>query len=169
MDSERVIAVSKTIQEFMGERFYLCGKYFQHRGKRLHRAVWEAFNGKIPEGYHVHHLDENRSNNQIENLVLLPGIEHVRNHANEPQRKPAERRAIRKAILAAPEWHHSGQGKAWHSQHALHYWADAPENEYRCSMCGNVFSSRAVRRGGNHFCCANCRAKYGRKKRAGLL
>ena len=31
--------VSETIQELNGERFYLCGKYYQHNGKRLHRAV----------------------------------------------------------------------------------------------------------------------------------
>ena len=33
--------VSETIQELNGERFYLGGKYYQHNGKRLHRAVWE--------------------------------------------------------------------------------------------------------------------------------
>ena len=31
----RVEVLSDTIQVFNGERFYLCGNYFQHKGKRL--------------------------------------------------------------------------------------------------------------------------------------
>lgn len=33
--------ISSTAQRFNGVTYYLCGQYFQHRGKRLHRAVWE--------------------------------------------------------------------------------------------------------------------------------
>ena len=31
--------------------------------KRLHRCVWEYYNGEIPKGYHIHHKDNDKSNN----------------------------------------------------------------------------------------------------------
>lgn len=49
--------ISTTAQRFDGVTYYLCGEYFQRKGRRLHRAVWEHHNGKIPNGYHVHHKD----------------------------------------------------------------------------------------------------------------
>lgn len=167
MDDGRVTIISETVQEFMGERFYLCGRYFQHNGKRLHRAVWEAYNGPIPEGYHVHHIDEDRSNNQIENLSLMPGIEHMTSHARTEERRENGRRAIAVAIQMAPEWHRSEEGKAWHAEHARRYWENAPLREYVCTMCGSTFTSRHTYKNGNRFCNQNCRAKYGRRKRAG--
>ena len=36
----------------------------------LHRVVWMAVNGVIPDGYQVNHIDENRDNNRITNLNL---------------------------------------------------------------------------------------------------
>jgi sugar lactone lactonase YvrE len=45
--------------------------------KRLHRYVWEFYNGKIPEGYQIHHKDKDKSNNDISNLELMPFSAHV--------------------------------------------------------------------------------------------
>ena len=38
---------------------------------RLHRLVWEAFNGPIPEGMHVNHINEDPKDNRLCNLNLL--------------------------------------------------------------------------------------------------
>ena len=43
---------------------------------RIHRLVWEAFNASIPEGYHIDHIDNSRSNNKLENLQVLSPKEH---------------------------------------------------------------------------------------------
>lgn len=37
----------------------------------VHRLVWEAFNGQIPDGIQVNHIDEDKTNNALENLNLL--------------------------------------------------------------------------------------------------
>lgn len=51
------------------------GKY---RGKRLHRLIYEDYyNIKIPDDYDIHHIDENKSNNDIDNLVLMTHEEHT--------------------------------------------------------------------------------------------
>ena len=38
---------------------------------QVHRLVYEAFNGQIPEGYEINHLDERPVNNRLENLNLV--------------------------------------------------------------------------------------------------
>ena len=52
------------------------------KGKQcsIHRALWEAYHGSIPKGYHVHHVDGNRRHNEIGNLACMPNSEHVRLH-----------------------------------------------------------------------------------------
>ena len=37
----------------------------------IHRGVWEAFNGEIPEGMDVDHIDNNPANNALSNLQIL--------------------------------------------------------------------------------------------------
>lgn len=39
--------------------------------KRVHQLVWETFNGKVPEGYEINHIDENPQNGCLDNLNLL--------------------------------------------------------------------------------------------------
>lgn len=43
----------------------------------VHRAVWEAFNGPIPEGMQIGHLDEDPGNNKLENLMLCTPQENL--------------------------------------------------------------------------------------------
>lgn len=159
-----VTVISDTIQSFNGERFYLCGYYFQHNGKRLHRAVWEYFNGAIPKGFQIHHKDGNRSNNDITNLELIEAEKHIKHHAKEESRREHGRKVIKLAIEKAPEWHHSKEGKKWHSIHAKEYWDKAPLNTYVCSYCGKEYQTRAVRHEGNHFCCNNHKAAFRRER-----
>ena len=42
-----------------------------------HNIVWEKAYGKIPKGYRVLHLDRNRLNNNIDNLILMSDSENV--------------------------------------------------------------------------------------------
>lgn len=44
----------------------------------VHRFVWEYFNGPIPEGLVVDHIDGDRCNNSLHNLQLLSPKDNVR-------------------------------------------------------------------------------------------
>ena len=157
--------ISNTVQKFNGESYYYCGNYFQRKGKRLHRAVWEYHNGVIPTGYHVHHVDKNRANNAIDNLELISGAEHLSQHMYEPERVEKSRQSIGKAREAARKWHGSPEGKAFHSQRGKDNWKVRAMHTYTCSYCGKEYQTKYVYpTGSNHFCHPNCKAKY-RKRR----
>ena len=47
----------------------------------MHRVVWEQHFGPIPQGWHVHHRNGNKLDNQVQNLQCLPKAEHHKLHA----------------------------------------------------------------------------------------
>lgn len=49
-----------------------------------YRKIWEKYNNKkIPKGYDIHHIDGNRNNNDIKNLVCVSLQEHLGIHYNQ--------------------------------------------------------------------------------------
>jgi Orotate phosphoribosyltransferase homologs len=69
-------------QFFDGKKFTLRnnGYYGLTTDDRIlmHRYVYEFYNGKIPNGYDIHHKNELKYDNRIENLECLPKSEHTR-------------------------------------------------------------------------------------------
>lgn len=57
------------------------GKPKGYKHNFLHQYIWMVANGcDIPEGYDVHHIDHNPSNNSIYNLELKKRKEHLSEH-----------------------------------------------------------------------------------------
>lgn len=134
--------------------------------KRLHVYVWEYYNGKIKKGYHIHHKDKNKNNNEIENLEMLSPQEHQKIHAifDEERKEKARKNLIENAVPKSKEWHKSEQGKQWHSQHAVDYWKNAEMKKYICTFCGCEFETKnTYSEKSNHFCSNNCKSAYRRK------
>jgi HNH endonuclease len=46
----------------------------------LHRYVWEQVYGPVPDGYLVHHVNHDKLDNRIENLMLMTHVEHSAHH-----------------------------------------------------------------------------------------
>lgn len=44
---------------------------------KVHRVIWIAVNGEIPNGLEVNHINEDKSNNSISNLNLLTRKENI--------------------------------------------------------------------------------------------
>lgn len=48
-----------------------------------YRKIYESHYGKIPKGYHIHHIDGDPFNNDIANLMCVTPEEHAEIHKNE--------------------------------------------------------------------------------------
>lgn len=161
------VVISPTIQEFDGDRYYLCGRYFKRKGRCLHAAVWERHYGPVPAGCELHHRDRDRSNNAIDNLECLSRAEHGRIHG--PESGERGKASIAKAQSAATEWHGSDEGRRWHSEHYERHIrpvldARVPAVCQECS--GNYFVSAARTKQGK-FCSRACKARALRRRRKG--
>lgn len=61
------------------------------------RFVWEQANGPIPEGFHVHHRNEDPTDDRLSNLELRDGADHIAEHstgANNPRFLDVDSRAL---------------------------------------------------------------------------
>ena len=100
----------------------------------LHREVWEYYNGKIPDGYLVHHIDGDSGNNDINNLELVLISEHAKRHnwgIWEGMQKHLDE--IR---LLTKKWHRSKKGRQWHRKMAKKLWENRTYYAKCCRVCG---------------------------------
>jgi endogenous inhibitor of DNA gyrase (YacG/DUF329 family) len=153
------------IREFNGVRYYRYPhakrasdrKYFKRQGKYLHRVVWEFHNGPIPAGHEIHHKDEDPGNNAIDNLETVRKCDHIpTKHPNivSPERVEFFHRVVRPLAL---EWHHSDEGREWHSRHAKEQRQNAVLHARKCRQCGTDYDTRQIG-GRSDFCSNACRA-----------
>lgn len=124
---------------------------------RLHRSIWEYHNEDIPKGFHVHHIDGDKSNNNIENLAVMDGKEHLYLHGKQPEGIEKIQRAQPLGQEKAKEWHRSEEGSKWHKSQYLKTKDKLHEKkDFKCERCGTKFE--AVKNGLNRFCSNKCKA-----------
>ena len=140
--------------------YWLCSTLH----KRLHIYIYEKYNGNIPKGYEVHHIDHNKDNNEIENLQLLTKKEHNKIHYEEMTEEEKQRRRDNLNKNARPkaiEWHKSERAKEWHKKHyeevkdKLH-----KKYSFECVQCGKEFESIQIN---SKYCSNVCKSRYYRK------
>lgn len=144
--------------------YWLCSTIH----KRLHIYIYEKYNGEIPKGYQIHHIDHNKDNNEISNLKLVSREEHNKIHREEmtEERRQKLRDNLNKnARPKAIEWHKSAEAKIWHKKHyeevkeKLH-----KKYNFKCLQCGAEFTSTQIK---SKFCSNKCKAKYHRRLKKG--
>jgi len=135
--------------------------------KRLHIYIWEKHYGKIPRGFHIHHLDRDKSNNNINNLIILPRHEHLSFHSSLEENIEKARKSIKIARIKASEWHRSKEGKKWHKKHWNNYMKEKFEDkvEKKCEVCGSAFYAVKMFAYRSKYCCDNCKATALRRRR----
>ena len=94
-NSNHVWSAAYTPEPAAGTHYaFLCHKLF-------HRIVYEAFNGPIPQGMTIDHIDQDKANNRLSNLRLAT---YAQQNANKSM-KPVTTRSliVKKAVWVASE------------------------------------------------------------------
>lgn len=132
--------------------------------KRLHRYVYECEIGEIPRGYHIHHIDHDKNNNNIENLVLICPSAHASYHGKMRAETHYDEMIENLNVNARPkasEWHRSEEGRKWHSEMSIETWKKRTYEAYECQNCSNTYKTKD--RGNHKFCSNACKSAWRRK------
>lgn len=138
--------------------YYLSTRKIDNARKRLHVYMWEKYNGKVPKGYEIHHKDENKDNNEIDNLMCMTKKEHLQWHAANISEEQLEkvRANLELAREKASEWHKSEEGREWHRSQARKRFKHDVRFNLTCTVCGKQYTSPKK---WSKFCSRNCAAK----------
>lgn len=131
--------------------------------KRLHRYVWEYHNGEIPEDCEIHHIDSDKSNNDIDNLKLIKQSKHRKLHGKKRYKNDEEwfEEFHNKGIEKAKDWHKSEEGSKWHKKQYKKSLGNRKQKEFICKQCGKKF--KTIDNGHNKFCSNKCKSAWRRK------
>lgn len=113
----------------------------------LHRRIYEDNFGPIPEGYHIHHKDNNPENNSPDNLEALPARVH--------------NRITIKELLSNPQRREKAYGgRASFEQRQLNSarQKNRKQIEATCSLCGDKFMTRCYAK--EKRLCSECKKMW---------
>jgi len=142
-----------------------------------YRQKWIQANGPIPKDnngrpYEIHHVDGNRSNNSLDNLICVSIEEHYKIHLEQKDYQSAWRvanrlglskeeitkvatlggqakKGIKKKRVVCPKCGKEGNIDAmtrWHFDNCGVYQPATPGATITCPKCGKSGSSRVMRR-----------------------
>lgn len=86
----------------------MCLKDGTRRCRDLHRVVYETFKGEVPEGYVVHHIDDNPKNNKLNNLKLITHRENILIGMRKTDRKKWSKRLTESEKTTIKELYEKG-------------------------------------------------------------
>lgn len=141
--------------------YYLSTKNIETSRIRLHRYIWKRHNGDIPQGFEVHHKDENKDNNDISNLELLTKDKHLAWHAENASDELVDKwidNLDEHARPKAKEWHKSEEGRRWHSEMQVEAWENRKPKKYTCKNCQEKFEAVSQRK--SKYCSASCATAF---------
>jgi hypothetical protein len=127
-----------------------AGYYYNRSGTLLHRAIWAAVHGPIPDNHEVNHINAKRYDNRLVNLELLT----IAEHRSLPWRPDDPRR------LDGPEGveHRKRRGRI-----TAEMWRSAVPRPVVCQICGTQFYSIGTRA---KNCSKLCRDESVRRRNA---
>lgn len=123
--------------------------------KSLHLSVFEFHGGKRLNGYELHHVDFNKENNDVLNIISIPIAEHKKIHTEQRKEKYGNSwnaENIKKAHVGRDAWHKTESYKQWLKDTSLQrseWGRKSNENkikiDIKCEYCGKIFKGRPER------------------------
>lgn len=124
----------------------------------VHRDIWEYYNGEIPDGYHIHHVDEDKNNNAVENLQCLSKSEHQALHMQTSDRHEKRKRLFICQHCGREYVGYESGNNAFCSKQCR----DESSLETRtCTVCGKSFKARRWEK--TKYCSPQCASQARRK------
>ena len=163
-DGLKVEQIDETHQKFNG---IVYGRNLQRNDHffklvHLHRAVWTYYFGEIPDGYVIHHIDGDKSNNDISNLAIMTRIDHMKLHKSSIQKPQKHTKKTKfKCIVCGKEYESVNNGRNLYcSKECLEQYKKTQlYAEIRiCRFCGKEFL--AYKYGDQKFCSHKCSTDY---------
>lgn len=74
------VRFKKSPKRMIGKRGYLLIYVPKNGWIKEHHYIWLKAGRKIPNGYQLHHINENKLDNRLENLKLMTNSEHGKLH-----------------------------------------------------------------------------------------
>jgi len=129
-------------QQFNGMIFpkIKSGHYSNHSFP-IHRAVWTYFNGELPKGYEIHHIDNNPANNNIQNLIALSEREHKQLHWKNPREKKYICQHCGEIFISTSPHHAKYCSIKCRNQAKNEQWKKRNTEIRNCIICGKSFST----------------------------
>ncbi|MBQ3442366.1 MAG: HNH endonuclease [Selenomonadaceae bacterium] len=145
-------------QRFNGEVYYKIrgGYYIRSKQLLLHRQVWKFFNGEIPKGYIIHHIDGDPDNNALANLQMMTIGEHKRIHQLDVKRLDKKKFVC---TVCGKEYEAVDVGTNKYcsvSCQMKDYNATRPLLVKTCAFCGKEFQTRSKKA---KFCSSSCASR----------
>ena len=153
-----VEVIDDTHQKFNGIVYRkMKDGHFQSSSK-IHRDVQKYFFGVIPDGYVIHHIDNNPANNDISNLQCITRIQHSKIHAEisgvKPPPHPLENYTC---DYCGKKFTKQKRSAKWHfcsrkCESAYMYRCLENQEKRTCAYCGKEFF---VNKHATANCCCN--------------
>lgn len=144
--------------------YYICSVKSTKNKNWLHQYIYEKEVGKIPDGYHIHHIDGNKDNNDIANLKLLTPSEHAKEHGEYKHSNPERyKKQCEHLDRIRPDhvWPKDPEKYEIHREALKRGMRNSEPVEKVCSHCGKKYVSKKF---GKHLFCSNkCKSAYRRK------
>jgi len=125
-------------------------KLKKHVGYQVHRLVWEAFNGNIPDGVQVNHINEIKDDNRLSNLNLMTAKENA-NYGTRTARGAEKQRYSKLDVQVILD------SKFNKNISIISYNGSKEISTFKCNTCDDVFEQtfdNEQQRNGNG--CLNC-------------
>jgi hypothetical protein len=116
-------------EKFIPKATNITRGYARSGHKLIHRMTWEFYNGPVPKGFDIHHIDGNKMNNHISNLECLTHSAHLKLHMTENSEK-------------VHAWLKTPKGRKFLSEKAKKEWENREVKSFTCEQCKKEFQTK---------------------------